>query len=60
MITDFMATLIAFEAGVAKCTQGRHVGQFVVTGYFFFKVLQHMINYNERRRIRRRKKLQPY
>lgn len=36
MITDFMATLIAFEAGVAKCTQGRHVGQFVVTGYFFF------------------------
>lgn len=29
MITDFMATLIAFEAGVAKCTQGRHVGQLV-------------------------------
>lgn len=32
MITDLMATLIAFEAGVAKCTQGHHVGQFVVTG----------------------------
>lgn len=44
MITDFMATLIAFEAGVAKCTQGRH-GNWVI----FFKVLQHMINYNERR-----------
>lgn len=49
MITDLMATLIAFEAGVAKCTQGRHCWSVCGNWVIFFKVLQHMINYNERR-----------